>query len=223
MKFAIVVFPGTSGERELYHTVKDLLDCEAEYIWHKETNLDAYDAVLLPGGLAHGDYLRCGALAARTAIIPAIKEAALAGKPVLGICNGFQILTEAGLLPGAFLQNEILRFMCGMASVVVENNETMFTKEYTKGETIELPIAHGQGRYWADEATIRELKATNRIVFTYKDNPNGSTEHIAGIVNETGNVLGLMPHPERAVEKLLGSDDGKRLFQSILETWRMGL
>jgi len=223
MKFAVVVFPGTSSERELYHVVENLPGCQAEYVWHKETNLDAYDAILLPGGLSYGDYLRCGALAARTDIIPAIKKAAEAGKPVLGICNGFQILTEAGLLPGVLLQNKNQKFRCGVAPVVVENNETMFTKAYTKGEMLELPIAHGQGRYWADDATICELKAENRIVFTYKDNQNGSTEHIAGIVNERGNVLGMMPHPERAVEQLLGSEDGKRLFQSILETWREGL
>ena len=223
MKFAVVVFPGTSGERELYHAVRDILGSEAEYVWHKETDLEAYDGVLLPGGLAHGDYLRCGALAARTDIIPAIKQAAQDGKPVLGICNGFQILTEAGLLPGVLLENENQKFMCGMASVVVENNETMFTKEYAKGETLKLPIAHGQGRYWADDDTIRELKAANRIVFTYGDNQSGSTAHIAGIVNERGNVLGMMPHPERALEKLLGSEDGRRLFQSILQTWRAEL
>jgi len=221
MKFAIIVFPGTSGEADIYHAIRDMPGCQAEYVRHTETSLDAFDAVVLPGGLSYGDYLRCGALAAVTPIMSAVKEAADAGKPVLGVCNGFQILTEAGLLPGVLLQNQSRRFMCRETSVVVENNQTIFTKGYKAGETIRLPIAHGLGRYWADDATISELKASDRIVFTYQeDTQNGSTERIAGIVNETGNVLGMMPHPERATESLLGSTDGLRLFQSILQTWR---
>lgn len=221
MKFAIIVFPGTTGEADLYHAISGIPGCEAEYVRHTETNLDKFDAVCLPGGLSYGDYLRCGALAAVTDIVPAIKKAATDGKPVLGICNGFQILTEMGLLPGALLQNESRKFMCREATLIVENNQTMFTSAYSEKEAIRIPIAHGQGRYWADDATLAELKAAGRIVFTYQDHvENGSTERIAGIVNETGNVLGIMPHPERAVEALLGSEDGLRLFRSILQTWR---
>ena len=220
MKFAVIVFPGTSGDGDIYHAVRDIPGCSAAYVRHTETNLDAFDAVVLPGGLSYGDYLRCGALAAVTPVMTAVKEAAEAGKPVLGVCNGFQILTEAGLLPGVLLQNENRKFMCRETSVVVENNQTMFTSSYKAGETIRLPIAHGLGRYWADDTTIQELKASGRIVFTYQDNRGGSTDRIAGIINETGNVLGIMPHPERAMESLLGSTDGLRLFQSILQSWR---
>jgi len=218
MRFAVIVFPGTSGDVDIYHAIHDALGCRAEYVRHSETSLEGFDAVLLPGGFSYGDYLRCGAMAAVTNIVPAIKEAAYAGKPVLGVGNGFQILTEIGLLPGAFRHNQQMRFVCCDTTLKVEQNQTMFTEQYKQGEHIQIPVAHGMGNYYADAATIRALKETRRIVFTYQSNPNGSVEHIAGIMNEAGNVLGMMPRPERAVESLLGSEDGLRLFQSILQT-----
>ena len=223
MKFAVIVFPGSSGDVDMYHAVRDALGCEVSYVWHSAHSLDGFDGVLLPGGLSYGDYLRSGALAGHANIIPAVKKAAEAKKPVLGVCNGFQILTEIGLLPGALLRNTGMEFICEHVTLCVENAATMFTKDYRQGERIRIPIAHGEGRYYADEKTLAALKAENRIVFTYEQNPNGSAEDIAGIVSEGGNVLGMMPHPERAVEPLLGSKDGLRLFTSILHTWRAGL
>ena len=221
MKFAVIVFPGTSGDTDVYFALRNVLGCEADYVRHSETSLGGYDAVILPGGFSHGDYLRPGAMAARSAIVPAIQEAADSGKPVLGIGNGFQILTEIGLLPGGFLPNESMRFLCREVVLTVENSQTMFTSQYAQGAKIKLPIAHGYGNYYADEAVLHTLKGENRIVFTYCDNPNGSVENIAGILNEAGNVLGMMPHPERGVESLLGEEDGLGLFQSILQTGRI--
>lgn len=223
MRVAVITFPGSNGDTDLIHAVRDVLGCPVESVRHSEANLDNFDAVFLPGGFSYGDYLRCGAMAAVSDCIPAVKKAALAGKPVLGVGNGFQILTEAGLLPGALVRNQNRTFMCRHAALTVENAQTMFTKGYARGESICLPIAHGQGKYYADDATLRALKAAGRIVFTYQDNRSGSAEGIAGIVNETGNVLGMMPRPERAVESALGGEDGMRLFQSILQTWREGL
>jgi phosphoribosylformylglycinamidine synthase len=217
MKYAVIVFPGSNCDVDMFHAVKDALNCEAEYVWHNETSLDGFDGVLLPGGFSYGDYLRCGAMSALSDIIPAVKKAAAEGKPVLGVCNGFQILTEIGLLPGALLKNAGMKFVSKKNKLRVENNQTIFTNKYAQGEVIQIPIAHGSGNYFADEETLRKLKQEKRILFTYKDNPNGSMENIAGIVNEKGNVLGMMPHPERAVESLLGGTDGLRLFKSILE------
>ena len=219
MRCAVIIFPGTSGDRDLIYAIKDTLGYEASPVSHTETNLDEYDVIFLPGGFSYGDYLRNGAIASITPIIPAIKKAADDGKLVLGIGNGFQILVEAGILPGALLENESTKFVCEQTEVIVQNNQTNFTKDYKHGEKIRLPIAHGEGRYYADKEIIEELKSSNRIIFTYVDNPNGSLEAIAGITNEAGNVLGMMPHPERAVETLLGNEVGKRLFQSILRTW----
>jgi len=220
MRVAVITFPGSGGDTDMLHALKDAPGVQAQRVRHTATSLDEFDAIVLPGGFSYGDYLRCGAMAALADCIPAIKQAALAGVPVLGVGNGFQILTEAGLLPGALTHNQNRRFLCASAALTVECAQTMFTKNYTQGETIHLPIAHGQGRYYADDATLAELKAAGRIVFTYRDNQSGSAEGIAGIVNAAGNVLGMMPHPERAVESLLGSEDGLRLFQSILQTWR---
>lgn len=220
MKFAVVVFPGSNCDRDMYHAAKDALGQDAELVWYQEADLSDYDAILLPGGFSYGDYLRSGAIASTSPVIDQIRQAAEAGKPVLGVCNGFQVLLEMGLLPGAMLPNERLKFMCHYETLVVENHETMFTSEYGKQEEIEIPIAHGEGNYFCDEETYQSLKENNQIVFTYKSNPNGSVGDIAGIMNETGNVLGMMPHPERAVDALLGSDDGLRLFQSILTHWR---
>ncbi|WP_164670146.1 phosphoribosylformylglycinamidine synthase subunit PurQ [Virgibacillus doumboii] len=220
MKFAVVVFPGSNCDRDMYHAAKEVLGAEADLVWYETGNLENYDGVLLPGGFSYGDYLRTGAVASTSSIMKEIKEHAAKGKPVLGVCNGFQILLEAGLLPGAMLRNRNLKFMCHHEPLVVENNQTFFTSGYAKGEIIRFPIAHGEGNYFCDEETLHTLQVNNQIVFTYQNNPNGSVADIAGIINEQGNVLGMMPHPERAVEKLLGSDDVLRLFQSVVKNWR---
>ena len=217
MKFAVIVFPGSNCDLDMYHAVKDVLGEDAEYVFHTETSLEGFDGVLLPGGFSYGDYLRCGSIAQFSPIMAEVKRFAEEGRPVLGVCNGFQVLVEAGLLPGVLMRNRDLKFMCKTVDLVVENNETMFTSEYAAQETIRVPIAHGEGNYYCDDATLAELKANGQIAFTYKENPNGSVENIAGITNEAGNVLGMMPHPERAVEALLGGEDGKRLFTSIVK------
>lgn len=204
----------------MYHAVKEVIGEEADLVWYQDSNLENYDVILLPGGFSYGDYLRSGAIAASSKIMGQIKLHAAKGKPVLGVCNGFQILTEAGLLPGALLRNKGLSFMCHQEEIIVENNETFFTSGYQVGEVLRLPIAHGEGNYFCDQETLRELEKHNQIVFTYRTNPNGSTANIAGIINKAGNVLGMMPHPERAVETLLGSNDGLLLFQSIIRNWR---
>jgi len=221
MRFAVIVFPGSNCDVDMFHAIQDELGEEVEYVWHDETDLSGFDGILIPGGFSYGDYLRCGAIARFSNIMSEVVKAAEAGKPILGVCNGFQILTEAGLLPGALLRNKNLKFMCRTVSLKVENNETLFTNQYSKGELLNIPIAHGEGNYYCDEETLNQLKANNQIVFTYAgENPNGSMEDIAGIVNERGNVLGMMPHPERAVDELLGSADGLALFKSIVKQWR---
>lgn len=220
MKFAIVVFPGTSCEQEMYHAVKDVLGEEAELVWYKEANLENYDAVILPGGASFGNYLRGGALASQTEVVQQLKELADKGTPILGVGNGFQVLLESGILPGAMLRNENLQFICQFESLVIENNQTMFTSEYEKGEIVSIPIANAESNYYCDADTLALLQANNQIVLTYQNNPNGSLSDIAGIVNEQGNVLGMMPQPERATEAILGSSDGLKLFQSIVKNWR---
>jgi phosphoribosylformylglycinamidine synthase I len=220
VKFAVIVFPGSNCDVDMYHAIKDELGAEVEYVWHDTKSLDAYDGVLLPGGFSYGDYLRCGAISRFSNVMNAVKEAAEAGKPVLGVCNGFQILLEAGLLPGALMRNKNLKFMCRTVGLSVENNKTMFTSHYAQGEIINIPIAHGEGNYYCDEETLKMLEENNQIVFRYTDNPNGSVSDIAGITNARGNVLGMMPHPERAVDELLGGADGLKLFLSILKHWR---
>jgi len=221
MKFAVLVFPGSNCDIDMYHAIKDELGEEVEYVWHDATDLSEFEGVLVPGGFSYGDYLRCGAMANQSNVMAEVKKFAEAGKPVLGVCNGFQILTEAGLLPGALLRNKNLKFMCRTVGLKVENNDTLFTNQYEAGQIINIPIAHGEGNYFCDENTLAQLKANNQIVFTYSgENPNGSLEDIAGIINERGNVLGMMPHPERAVDALLGSDDGLKVFKSIVKMWR---
>ncbi|MGE7980458.1 phosphoribosylformylglycinamidine synthase subunit PurQ [Psychrobacillus sp. NPDC093200] len=221
MKFAVIVFPGSNCDLDMYHAIKDELGEEVEYVWHDEKDLSGFDAILLPGGFSYGDYLRCGAISRFSNIMSEVVKAAEAGKPVLGVCNGFQVLTEAGLLPGALLRNKDLKFMCRTVDLKVLNNETQFTSSYEKNEVIQIPIAHGEGNYYCDELTLTSLKENNQIVFTYaSENPNGSIEDIAGIVNERGNVLGMMPHPERAVNEIMGGNDGLALFKSILKQWR---
>jgi phosphoribosylformylglycinamidine synthase I len=225
MKFAIVVFPGSNCDHDAYHAAKHVLGQDAEFIWHKEPSLNDADVVVLPGGFSHGDYLRTGAIARFSPVMTAVAEFARRGSPVLGICNGFQILLEAGLLPGAMLHNRDLKFHCEHVWVRVEQTDTPFTLRATKAQVLRLPIAHGEGNYYADPATIRELEGSGRIVFRYCDaqghvtdvsNPNGSAHNIAGICNETRNVVGLMPHPERACESPLGSADGRVLFESVV-------
>lgn len=221
MKFAVLVFPGSNCDIDMYHAIKDELGEEVEYVWHTATDLSGFDGVLVPGGFSYGDYLRCGAMANQSNIMAEVKKAADAGKPVLGVCNGFQILTESGLLPGALLRNKNLKFMCRTVQLKVENNNTLFTNQYEQGQIIHIPIAHGEGNYYCDEETLQSLKDNNQIVFTYSgDNPNGSLEDIAGIINERGNVLGMMPHPERAVDALVGGADGLAVFKSIVKQWR---
>jgi phosphoribosylformylglycinamidine synthase subunit PurQ / glutaminase len=221
MKFAVLVFPGSNCDIDMYHAIKDELGEEVEYVWHTENSLEGFDGALVPGGFSYGDYLRCGAMANQSNIMKALKQFAAEGKPVLGVCNGFQILTESGLLPGALLRNKNLKFMCRTVQLKVENNNTLFTNQYEAGEVINIPIAHGEGNYYCDEETLAQLKANNQIAFTYAgENPNGSLEDIAGITNEQGNVLGMMPHPERAANEIVGGADGLKLFKSIVKQWR---
>ncbi|MGO4548131.1 phosphoribosylformylglycinamidine synthase subunit PurQ [Paenibacillus sp. 2TAB23] len=222
MKFAVLVFPGSNCDIDCYKAVEDTIGQSVDYVWHTATDLSAYDAILVPGGFSYGDYLRCGAIAQFAAVMSEVHKAAEAGKFILGICNGFQILTEAGLLPGALIRNNGLKFRCHQASLEVVNSSTAFTNQYSQGEIINIPIAHGEGNYYCDDATLAELKANDQIVFRYAGdtNPNGSVENIAGISNKAGNVVGMMPHPERAIDQLLGSEDGKRMFTSILNAWR---
>ncbi|TCP24101.1 phosphoribosylformylglycinamidine synthase subunit I [Scopulibacillus darangshiensis] len=221
MKTAVIVFPGSNCDSDMFYAIKDGLGEDVSYVWHTETTLDDYDAIMIPGGFSYGDYLRSGAIARFSNIMPAVVKAAKAGKPILGVCNGFQVLLEAGLLPGAMLRNKELKFICQTTPLVVENNNTIFTKEYEDNEVIQVPIAHGEGNYFCDGRTLQQLEENNQVVFKYHSkNPNGSVADIAGIINEQGNVLGMMPHPERAVDDILGNKDGLRLFQSILKHWR---
>ncbi len=223
VKFAVVVFPGTNCDRDTYHVIKDVIGEEAFYLWHKDRDLKGADVVVLPGGFSYGDYLRSGAIAKFSPIMESIVDFAHKGGLVLGICNGFQILLEVGLLPGAMLRNKTLKFICKFVNVRVENNQTPFTLLYEKGEVLSIPIAHMDGNYFAEEKVLKELEANNQVVLRYccqdgrleeRCNPNGSLNHIAGIVNRQGNIFGLMPHPERASEAILGSEDGRRIFLS---------
>ncbi|MER2154414.1 MAG: phosphoribosylformylglycinamidine synthase subunit PurQ [Solibacillus sp.] len=221
MKFAVLVFPGSNCDIDMFHAIKDELGEEVEYVWHTATSLDGFDGALVPGGFSYGDYLRCGAMANQSNIMSALKEFAAQGKPVLGVCNGFQILTEAGLLPGALIRNKNLKFMCRTVQLKVENSNTIFTNGYEEEEIINIPIAHGEGNYYCDDETLASLQANNQIVFTYEgENPNGSLADIAGIINKEGNVLGMMPHPERAANEIVGGADGLKLFKSIVKQWR---
>lgn len=218
MKIAVIVFPGSNCDIDLYEALHTVCDADVEYVSYKQDNLDGFDVVMLPGGFSYGDYLRCGAIARFSPIMPAVIEFAKNGKPVFGTCNGFQILTEVGLLPGALKRNNSLKFVCKTVELTVENTNTPFTSLYKKGEKINLPIAHADGSYYADEELLAELEENGQVVFRYsKENPNGSLNDIAGITNKQGNVLGMMPHPERAVEMLLGNEDGLRVFKSLLE------
>ena len=217
MKFGIIIFPGSNCDQDCYHVIKNVLKQPAEYIWHADSRLNHFDCVILPGGFSYGDYLRAGAIARFARIMDSIKNFADQGGRVLGICNGFQILCEAGLLPGALHKNDSLRFICRNVKLKVENNKTIYTNKYKKNQIVNIPIAHAEGNYTCDKKTLKKLKQNRQIVFSYyKDNPNGSIGSIAGITNEKGTVLGMMPHPERASESILGSTDGKLLFESIV-------
>ncbi len=216
MKTAVIQFPGSNCDTDALEAAKLLLDGGAQFVWHTETELpEGTELVFIPGGFSYGDHLRSGAIAARSPIMAAVKNHAEAGGFVLGVCNGFQVLTESGLLPGALSRNRDLHFHCAVAELVVENADTAFSRAYEKGQTLCIPIAHGEGNYYADAETIGRLETEGRVVFRYANNPNGSLNDIAGIVSEGGNVLGMMPHPERAVEALLGSEDGRGVFESL--------
>jgi phosphoribosylformylglycinamidine synthase subunit PurQ / glutaminase len=226
MRAAIVTFPGSNCDYDCYKALTDVLGCEARFVWHREERLGECDLVVLPGGFSYGDYLRAGAIARFSPIMTDVQRFAAEGGHVLGICNGFQVLCEAHMLPGALVRNRSLKFQGERVWVRIENNETAFTHRYERGRVLHLHIAHGQGNYVADPATLDRLEAEGRVVFRYVEsdgsvtdagNANGSMNNIAGIINEGGNVLGLMPHPERSVELLLGSDDGLALFQSLAD------
>jgi len=221
MKTGVIVFPGSNCDHDAWYAIEKNLhadhpDSHARYIWHDSTDLSNLDAVILPGGFSYGDYLRCGAIARFSPVMGAVKKFAAAGGLVLGICNGFQILVEAGLLPGALLRNENLKFVCRTVALRTETTNSPFTNALAKGQILHLPVAHGDGRYFADDATLDMLESEDRIAFRYVDNPNGSLRNIAGILNHERNVLGMMPHPERACDPLMGSVEGKGIFESIL-------
>jgi phosphoribosylformylglycinamidine synthase I len=226
MKFGVVTFPGSNGDYDAYQAACEALGEEAVFLWHKDHDLQGCDVVILPGGFSYGDYLRAGAIARFSPIMQEVVQHAHRGGPVLAICNGFQIACEAGLLPGALLRNASLKFVCTPIGIRVETTDTLFTSRYERGQRIVVPIAHGDGRYSADDETLERLEGEGRVVFRYAPsdleaeeayNPNGSMHDIAGILNEGGNVLGMMPHPERAVDPLLGAADGLPLFESILQ------
>ena len=231
MKFAVITFPGSNCDQDAYHAAKDVLGEQAECIWHKDTDLKGADVVVLPGGFAHGDYLRCGAMARFSPIMREVQAFAARGGPVLGICNGFQVLLEAGLLPGAMLRNRGLKFRCEHVHVRVEQTDTPFTSACRKGQVLKIPIAHGEGNYFAEPDVIERLERNRQVVFRYVTregeatdaaNPNGSAAAIAGLCNERRNVVGLMPHPERACESVLGSTDGLIIFESVVQSLKSG-
>ncbi|HEY0369697.1 MAG TPA: phosphoribosylformylglycinamidine synthase subunit PurQ [Chthoniobacterales bacterium] len=226
INFAVVQFPGSNCDQDCIGAVNSIDGARADYVWHKETSLAAYDAIVLPGGFSYGDYLRCGAIARFSPIMKAVIDDARAGKLVIGTCNGFQILCEAGLLPGALVRNRSLHFVCDMATLRVEVDNSPFTIGLAKGSLLRIPIAHGEGSFFADDVTLRQINANRQVVLRYVDvtgeatpeaNPNGSLENIAGICNREGNVFGLMPHPDRASDARLGSNDGRQIFESMMQ------
>ena len=218
MKSAVIVFPGSNCDRDIAVALEKVTGTKPAMVWHGETALpDGTGLIALPGGFSYGDYLRCGAIAARSPIIPAVVEAAGRGMPVIGICNGFQVLTEIGLLPGALMRNAALNFVCRDVLMTVENNQSRFTSRYSAGESITIPVAHHDGNYFAETSVLDRLEGEGRVAFRYSGNINGSARNIAGILNEQGNVLGMMPHPERRIEAAHGGEDGHRLFEGLLE------
>ncbi len=229
MTFGVVVFPGSNCDADAYHALRDAMGQPTEYIWHEERDLSGYDCIILPGGFTYGDYLRTGAVARFAPVMGAVSDFAAAGGLVLGVCNGFQILLEAGLLPGAMLRNRAQKFVCAHQYIRLEQPDTPFTCASEKGRVLDIPIAHGEGNYYCDDATLAELENEGRVVFRYCDvqgriteeaNPNGSIANIAGICNRERNVLGMMPHPERCSDPLLGWTDGRLVFESIIQSLR---
>ena len=228
MKVAVIRFPGSNCDQDCYHALRDEMKLDTEYVWHKETSLDGFDAIVVPGGFSYGDYLRTGAIARFSPVMGAVQRAAEAGGLVIGICNGFQILCESGLLPGALIRNRSLRFVCEEVGLRVETSESPFTCAIARGSILRLPVAHGEGCYYADDATLAELEANDQVLVRYVDaktgkpavkaNPNGSRADIAGVCNRARNVFGLMPHPDRACHARLGSEDGKWIFRSMAQT-----
>ena len=225
MKFGVIVFPGSNCDRDISTVTRGILDADTRMVWHQETDLADLDVVVVPGGFSYGDYLRCGAIAQFSPVMNSIIEHARQGKYVLGICNGFQVLTEVGLLPGALIRNRGLHFICDRVPIRVERNDLIWTHNYQNQQIITLPIAHGEGCYYADDDTLKDLEDSDRVLFRYasatgetnaENNPNGSTNNIAGIINQQGNVLGMMPHPERAADKHIGGTDGLAMFRSLL-------
>ena len=229
MKFGIVVFPGSNCDHDCYHVIRHVIEQKAEFIWHKEEKLSGYDCLILPGGFSYGDYLRTGAIAKFSPVMSSVIDFAEQGGLVIGICNGFQILLESGLLPGAMKRNNSLKFICKDIYLRTDNSTTSFTNLLEEEEVLRIPIAHADGNYYADDETLEKMRDNNQIVFRYSDhlgrtdpdaNPNGSRENIAGIINEKGNVLGMMPHPERCAEEILGNKDGRKIFESILRGFK---
>jgi phosphoribosylformylglycinamidine synthase I len=218
MKSAVIVFPASNCDRDAATALEQMTGKKAHLVWHQDTELPEVDLVVLPGGFSYGDYLRCGAMASQSKIMGAIKAHAARGGAVLGICNGFQVLTESGLLPGALMRNAGLKFVCKPVAMSVEETQSAFTRKYDKGQVVTFPVAHGEGNYHADDETLNRLEGEGRVMLRYQDNPNGSARDIAGILNDKRNVMGLMPHPERVVEEALGGTDGRALFQSLIET-----
>ena len=232
MKFGIVVFPGSNCDHDAYHATRHVLGQDAEYLWHKDTDLKGADVLILPGGFSYGDYLRTGAIARFSPIMPAVQAFAAKGGPVLGICNGFQILLEAGLIPGAMLRNRTVKFVCAHVHIRVEQTDTPFTSSARKGQVLRIPIAHGEGNYFAAPEVLAKLEANRQVIFRYttaqgdvtdEANPNGSIASIAGLCNEARNVVGMMPHPERASESALGSADGRVILESAVQSIKSGV
>lgn len=217
MRAAVIQFPGSNCDRDMAVAIRGITGAETSMVWHREGELpDDLDLIAVPGGFSYGDYLRSGAMAARSPVMKAVVEAAGRGVPVLGVCNGFQILTEAGLLPGALMRNAGIRFVCREVKLIVENSQSIFTSRYDAGEQVTLPVAHHDGNYFADEATLDQLEGEGRVAFRYAENVNGSARNIAGLLNAQGNVLGMMPHPERMIEAVHGGSDGRRLFEALI-------
>lgn len=220
MNFGVIQFLGSNCDADSLYVIQKILKQEGQYIWHEATNLSGFDCIVLPGGFSYGDYLRTGAMAAHSPIMKSVAAFADRGGLVLGICNGFQILCEAGLLPGVLVRNKSLQFVCEVTELSVERKDTRFTSFYRKGEKVRMPIAHREGHYYIDDAGLKRLEKNRQIVFRYQNNPNGSVADIAGVINEKGNVLGLMPHPERSCEEILGGVDGLKLWKSLLSNNR---
>jgi len=216
MKFGVVIFPGSNCDHDCYYAIKTVTGKPVEFIWHQDTSVKGFDAVILPGGFAYGDYLRTGALAKFSPVMQAVSEFAGKGGLVIGICNGFQILTEAGLLPGALMRNSNMKYICKFLEIRTETTDSPFTNQLKKGQVLNIPIGHGEGNYFADEETLKELEGNGQVAFRYLENPNGSLHDIAGIMNKGRNVLGMMPHPDRSSEQVLGSTDGKLIFESMV-------